>query len=46
MLYKSGNRSLAEVAEVSDYPYPPLNTGCNDTGSLTDWAANIRSIPH
>jgi hypothetical protein len=35
----------AAVAEVSDYPYPPLNTGCDYTGNLTDWAANTRSIP-
>lgn len=31
---------LAEqVAEVSNYPYPPLNTGCTYTGQLIDWAA-------
>ena len=37
---------LAEaVAEVSDYPYPPIDTGCDYTGNLTDWAANTRSIP-
>jgi protein MpaA len=37
---------LAEaVAEVSDYPYPPLDTGCDYTGNLTDWAANTRGIP-
>lgn len=37
---------LAEaVAQVTDYPYPPINTGCYYTGNLTDWAANTRSIP-
>lgn len=37
---------LAEaVSEVSDYPYPPLDTGCDYTGNLTDWAANTRGIP-
>lgn len=31
---------LAEaVAAVSDYPYPPINTGCVYTGQLTDWAS-------
>jgi protein MpaA len=31
---------LAEaVAEVSDYPYPPVNTGCLYTGQLIDWAS-------
>lgn len=37
---------LAEaIAAVSDYPYPPLDTGCDYTGNLTDWAANTRGIP-
>lgn len=32
---------LAEdVAAVSDYPYPPLPTGCEYTGQLIDWAAH------
>lgn len=32
--------SLAEaVAEVSDYPYPPLDFGCIYTGQLIDWAS-------
>ena len=34
----------AAIATVSTYPYPPLNTGCDYTGNLTDWAANTRSI--
>jgi len=38
--------SLAEaVAEVSNYPYPPIITGCDYTGNLTDWAANTQDIP-
>lgn len=32
--------SLAEaVAAVSDYPYPPVDTGCQYTGQLIDWAS-------
>ncbi len=32
--------SLAEtLAEVSDYPYPPIETGCTYTGQLIDWAS-------
>lgn len=32
--------SLAEaVAAVSDYPYPPLDFGCQFTGQLIDWAS-------
>jgi predicted deacylase len=35
-----GSLSLAEaVAEVSPYPYPPLDYGCEYTGQFTDWAA-------
>ena len=33
------------VAEVTDYPYPPINTHCDYTGNLTDWAANTHAIP-
>ncbi len=33
--------SLAEaVAEVSTYPYPPIDTGCQFTGQLIDWASD------
>jgi predicted deacylase len=40
------SKKLAKaVAEVSDYPYPPLNTGCDYTGNMTDWAANTQGIP-
>jgi len=32
--------SLADAAAaVSDYPYPPLDTGCQYTGQLIDWAS-------
>ncbi len=31
-----------EIASVSDYPYPPLKTGCVYTGQLIDWAAEKR----
>jgi hypothetical protein len=34
----------AAIAEVSSYPYPPIDTGCDYSGNLTDWAANTRSI--
>lgn len=31
---------LAElVSEVSGYPYPPIDTGCEFTGQFTDWLA-------
>ncbi|HEY3310152.1 MAG TPA: M14 family zinc carboxypeptidase [Anaerolineales bacterium] len=33
------------VAAVTNYPYPPINTGCDYSGNLTDWAANTRAIP-
>jgi predicted deacylase len=31
---------LAEaISKVSDYPYPPIETGCQYTGQLIDWAS-------
>jgi hypothetical protein len=33
------------IAEVSDYPFPAIDTGCDYSGNMTDWAANIRGIP-
>jgi hypothetical protein len=30
----------ATLAEVSDYAYPPINTGCQMTGTLVDWAVS------
>jgi predicted deacylase len=33
--------SLADaVAAVSDYPYPPLQTGCEFTGQFVDWVSD------
>lgn len=29
------------IAKVSSYPYPPLDTGCDYSGNLTDWAATL-----
>ena len=32
---------LAEaIAEVSHYPYPPIDIGCEYTGTMTDWIAD------
>ena len=30
----------ATVASVSTYPYPPINTGCQFSGQLIDWASD------
>ena len=38
-------RLAQAVAEVTTYPWPPIDTGCDYTGNLTDWAANTRNIP-
>jgi predicted deacylase len=36
---------LAEkIAAVTDYPYPPIDTGCVYTGGLVDWMA-LQGIP-
>ncbi len=34
--------SLAEaISEVSDYPYPHIDIGCDYTGTLPDWAVEV-----
>jgi predicted deacylase len=36
----SSSLQLAEmISKVSSYPYPAIDTGCEITGSLTDWSA-------
>lgn len=37
----AASTSLAEaLSQVSDYPYPPIDTGCTYTGQLIDWASD------
>jgi len=37
----AGSLRLAEAVDaVSDYPYPPIDTGCRFTGQLIDWASD------
>jgi len=43
--YPPSIRLAQAIADVTDYPYPPIDTGCDYTGNLTDWAANTRGIP-
>jgi hypothetical protein len=31
-------RLAKQLSKVTDYPYPPLDTGCEYTGTLADWA--------
>ena len=39
---ESPSTSLAKtLAAVSGYPYPPIDSGCEYTGQLVDWAAMI-----
>jgi predicted deacylase len=33
-------RLAQAVADVSEYPYPPIDTGCEYSGQLIDWASN------
>ncbi len=33
-------RLAKAISEVSGYKYPPVNTGCEYTGTLVDWAAD------
>jgi protein MpaA len=34
----SSKRLGNALAKVTDYPYPPVDTGCTYTGTLADWA--------
>jgi protein MpaA len=43
--YPPSIRLAQAVSEVTTYPWPPIDTGCDYTGNLTDWAANTRNIP-
>jgi hypothetical protein len=33
-------RLAQAIHDISDYPYPPVRTGCEYTGTLVDWAAS------
>ncbi len=33
------------LAAAGGYAYPPIDTGCNYTGNLTDWASSVMGIP-
>jgi len=35
---EDSKRLAKALAKVTDYPYPPLDTGCEYTGTLADWA--------
>ncbi len=38
----AASKSLAQaVADVTTYHYPALNTGCDYTGGMVDWTANL-----
>jgi predicted deacylase len=40
--WDADSKRLAEaIAEVSDYPYPPIDTGCIYTGTLADYAVAL-----
>jgi predicted deacylase len=41
----ANSKRLAEALHaVTNYPYPPLNTGCHYTGGFVDWSSN-QGIP-
>ncbi len=43
--YPPSIRLAKALAAVSSYRYPPIDTGCDYTGNLTDWASSVRGIP-
>ena len=34
-----------KLANSSPYLYPPIETGCEYSGNLTDWASSVKGIP-
>jgi hypothetical protein len=34
-------QAVANGTDRKDYPYPPLNSGCEYTGQLSDWASTL-----
>ena len=38
-------RLAQALAEAGGYRYPPVDTGCDYTGNLTDWASSVEGIP-
>lgn len=38
------DRLARALAKVSPYSYPPIDTHCNYTGNLTDWASSVQGI--
>lgn len=35
---EDSKRLAKQLAKATDYPYPPIDTGCEYTGTLADWA--------
>jgi hypothetical protein len=35
---EDSKRLAKQLAKATDYPYPPVDTGCEYTGTLADWA--------
>ena len=35
---EDSKRLAKQLGKVTDYPYPPVDTGCEYTGTLADWA--------
>jgi len=37
--WEEPSKQLAQaLSKATDYPYPPIDTGCEYTGTLADWA--------
>lgn len=43
--FAPSERLAEEINKVSSYQYPPLDTGCEYSGNLTDWASSLKGIP-
>lgn len=42
--HPTSEKLAQQIAAVTDYAYPPVDTGCRYTGSMVDWAA-LQGIP-
>jgi len=43
--FEPSERLAETLAQRGGYMYPPINTGCDYSGNLTDWASSVKGIP-
>ncbi len=43
--FEPSERLAMKIANSGPYLYPPVDTGCDYSGNLTDWSASVKGIP-